>query len=171
MELLANITGQELRSYLVAAVGSLGLLWYYLCLLDLGLRPTAAGSQPSGFRQFQALSITTISVSLATYVGYVVGIPLASNGELAQSISQAVAPMATSPAAAASAVEAAVTEGSRKVTLLQWLSAAMYVVSLMLAVAFYAHKKDETEPAITGLAKSLLGFVAGIFSVGLNTGA
>jgi RimJ/RimL family protein N-acetyltransferase len=63
--------------------------------------------------------------------GQVVGIPLASNGELVQSTSQSVAPMATPPAAAAYTVEA----------------------------------------AITGLSKSLLGFVAGIFSAGLNTGA
>lgn len=149
MDWMTSITNAQLRSGLISAVGTIGLLWYYLCVIDLGVRPTSKGDTASGFRQFQALSVTTISVSLATYVGYVVGIPL--NGDAA-----------AAPLAAAGAAPLA------RVSMLQWLAAALYVISLVLAIWFYAQKKDATEPAITGLAKSLLGFVAGVFALSLN---
>lgn len=152
MDWMTSITNAQLRSGLISAVGTIGLLWYYLCVIDLGVRPTAKGDTASGFRQFQALSVTTISVSLATYVGYVVGIPL--NGDAGATALSAAAGVAGAPLA--------------RVTMLQWLAAALYVLSLVLAIWFYAQKKDATEPAITGLAKSLLGFVAGVFALSLN---
>jgi hypothetical protein len=151
MDWMTSITNAQLRSGLISAVGTIGLLWYYLCVIDLGLRPTPKGEASGGFRQFQALSVTTISVSLATYVGYVVGIPL--NG---------------ADSAAALSAAAAGTASLARVSMLQWLAAALYVMSLVLAIWFYAQKKDATEPAITGLAKSLLGFVAGVFALSLN---
>ncbi len=150
MDWMTSITNAQLRSGLISAVGTIGLLWYYLCVIDLGVRPTSRGDTAGGFRQFQALSVTTISVSLATYVGYVVGIPL--NGDAT------AAPLAAAAGAAPLA----------RVSMLQWLAAALYVMSLVLAIWFYAQKKDATEPAITGLAKSLLGFVAGVFALSLN---
>jgi hypothetical protein len=150
MDWMTSITNAQLRSGLISAVGTVGLLWYYLCVIDLGMRPTPKGDTASGFRQFQALSVTTISVSLATYVGYVMGIPL--NGDAGTA--------AVSAAAAASTLA--------RVSMLQWLAAALYVLSLVLAIWFYSQKKDATEPAITGLAKSLLGFVAGVFALSLN---
>ena len=149
MDFMSSLTNAQLRNMLIAAVGTIGLIWYYLCVIELGLRPTPRGTQAGGFRQFQSLSVTTISVSLATYVGYVVGTPL------------------NAPAVPASLVPAPV---ASSVSLLQWLAASMYVVSLILAVWFYSRKKDDTEPAITGLAKSLLGFVGGVFSLSLNIG-
>ena len=132
----------QLKRTLTVTSGSLGLLWYYVCLVDLGFCPTAAAQTATGFRQFQSLSITTISVSLATYVGSIIGLPQASSSG------------------------AGVAAG--KVENLQLWSAGMYVLSLIIAVGFYYWKKDETEPALTNLAKSLLGFVAGVFSVSLT---
>ncbi len=136
-----SITNAQLKDWLIFIAGVAGLAWYYLCLFDLGLHPTAANTQAGGYRQFQSLSVTTISVSLATYVGYVVGLPSSS---------------------------AAGSAGSGSVGQLQVASALLYVASLLVAVFFYARTKDQTEPAITGLAKSLLGFVAGVFSISLN---
>ncbi len=136
-----SITNAQLKDWLIFIAGVAGLAWYYLCLFDLGLHPTAANTQAGGYRQFQSLSVTTISVSLATYVGYVVGLPSS----------------ATSGSA-----------GNGSVGQLQVASALLYVASLLVAVFFYARTKDQTEPAITGLAKSLLGFVAGVFSISLN---
>lgn len=139
----SSITNAQLKDWLIVIAGLSGLVWYYLCLVDMGLHPTASGTQSGGYRQFQSLSVTTISVSLATYVGYIVGLPAPQPG----------------------------TAGSLAVSPLQVVSAAMYVVSLALAVFFYARTKDQTEPAVTGLAKSLLGFVAGVFSISLNVPA
>lgn len=138
----SSITNAQLKDWLIFIAGVAGLAWYYLCLFDLGLHPTAAGTQAGGYRQFQSLSVTTISVSLATYVGYVVGLPSSSS--------------------------AAGGAGNGSVGQLQVASALLYVASLLVAVFFYARTKDQTEPAITGLAKSLLGFVAGVFSISLN---
>lgn len=140
-----SITNAQLKDWLIFIAGVAGLAWYYLCLFDLGLHPTAANTQAGGYRQFQSLSVTTISVSLATYVGYVVGLP-------------------SSTAAAGGA-------GNGSVGQLQVASALLYVASLLVAVFFYARTKDQTEPAITGLAKSLLGFVAGVYSISLNVPA
>lgn len=136
-----SITNAQLKDWLIFIAGVAGLAWYYLCLFDLGLHPTAANTQAGGYRQFQSLSVTTISVSLATYVGYVVGLPSSSTAGSA---------------------------GNGSVGQLQVASALLYVASLLVAVFFYARTKDQTEPAITGLAKSLLGFVAGVFSISLN---
>ena len=174
MNFVSSFGPAEFRNLLIAAVGIIGLTWYYLCVIDLGMRPTNVGDQASGFRQFQALSITTISVSLATYVGYVVGIPLqAVAAPDAIPILGAIADAASasaSSASAASGITKAILSNAKpgRVSLLQWLAAALYVVSLVLAVWFYSKTKDGTEPAITGLAKSLLGFVAGVFSLSLN---
>jgi hypothetical protein len=175
MNLVSNLGPEEFRNILIVAVGMLGLTWYYLCVIDLGMRPTPAGTQASGFRQFEALSITTISVSLATFVGYVVGIPLqgiaaAPEAAAVASAGADAASAAASAASAAAGIAKTILSNSKpgRVTLLQWLAAVLYVISLILAVWFYSRTKDETEPAITGLAKSLLGFVAGVFSLSLN---
>jgi hypothetical protein len=153
MEILTSISNAQLKDWLIVCVGSMGLLWYYLCIADLGFRPTQKDQTPTGFRQFQSLSVTTISVSLATYVGYVIGLPTASD-------------IAAKAVAAGSSATAIASTGT--VSNLQAGSAMLYVLSLVTAVYFYYKKKDETEPAITGLAKSLLGFFAGVFSVALT---
>lgn len=140
-----SITNAQLKDWLIFIAGVTGLSWYYLCLWDMGRHPTPTGTQAGGFRQFQSLSVTTISVSLATYVGFVVGL--------------------TPPDSAAAGGAAVV---SSSASYLQVASALLYVASLALAVYFYSQSKDQTEPALAGLAKSLLGFVAGVFSISLN---
>ncbi len=168
---LSSITNLELRSGLIVSAGAIGLLWYYICLCDMGFHPTPQGQTATGFRQFQSLSITTISVSLATYVGYAIGLPsVQSVTDNANKIADAAvaAVPAASAASAAQAAASAVSASIPTVSALQVGSAAMYVVSLLVAVGFYWKSKDETEPAVTGLAKSLLGFVAGVFSIALN---
>jgi hypothetical protein len=170
MELLSSITNAQLKDWLIFIAGAVGLLWYYLCIVDMGSRPTPQGSQAPGFRQFQSLSVTTISVSLATYVGYVVGLPTQAAATVKSAAASAVA-SATPTEPAASAASVILASATATVNNLQLASAAMYVISLLLAVYFYWRTKDSTEPAITGLAKSLLGFVAGVFSISLNAPA
>ena len=166
MDWLTDLTGPQFKGLLASASGCVGLLWYYACLIDLGRRPTPAGTQSTGFRQFQSLSITTISTSLATYVGYVVGFPAKSEG--VKNAANVVAALPVEAAASAASAVSAAGAASLQVAPLQAASAALYVGSLVLAVWFYYQKQDATEPAITGLAKSVLGFVAGVFSVSLN---
>ena len=200
--LTTNLSARDFKDILIAVIAMIGLVWYYCSLIDMGLRPTAAGAVATGFREFQALSVTTISVSLATYVGFVIGIPLQAQPTDALkdkppiAVTHSVASVAppavlTKTAPPASAADNGVATADKpndslptpqagtstsnkdrppepKVTWLQWSSAALYVCSLVLAVFFYSRTKGTTEPAITGLAKSLLGFVAGVLSVGLN---
>jgi hypothetical protein len=200
VSLATNISPDAFKKILIASVGTIGLVWYYVCVFDVGLRPTPSGTTPTGYREFQALSITTISISLATYVGYVIGIPLQSQapkdkpavvspqgggatatkgaavkpGDTAAGSAESASTPPAQPKEAAASLQPGTTPTDTKkpadgnVSLLQWLSAVLYVISLVLAVCFYAKHKGATEPAITGLAKSLLGFVAGVLSVGLN---
>jgi hypothetical protein len=170
MELLGSITNAQLKDWLIFIAGSVGLLWYYLCIVDMGSHPTPKDQQAPGFRQFQSLSVTTISVSLATYVGYVVGLPSLSSNTAKTAAANATAAAASAGTfmPAASSPLAPMISVAGTVNNLQLASAAMYVISLLLAVYFYWKTKDNTEPAVTGLARSLLGFVAGVFSISLN---
>jgi len=61
------------RDLLILVLGIVGIVWYYVCLLRIGWKPPAAGAA-SGFEQFMTLSITTIAVSLATFVGMFLGL-------------------------------------------------------------------------------------------------
>lgn len=172
MEILTSLTSAQLKDWVIFVAGCAGLAWYYLCLFDLGLQPTAGGQQPGGFRQFQSLSLTTIGVSLATYVGYVVGLP-SHAGSVAKASAAATSAVAAAavPASSASAVAAGVAAATTTVSPLQTVSAGLYLLSLLIAVGLYWRAKDATEPAVTGLARSLLGFVAGVFSISLNGGS
>ena len=157
----------EIQTILIRAIAIVGLSWYYICVIQLGLKPTPKDTTPNGFRQFQALSVTTISVSLATFVGFVIG--LKGTEHIPSSSTNLSA-----AGSAASAASASMTETAAKVASsasfgdLQWWSAGLYVLSLVLALWFYSRTQDSTEPAITGLAKSLLGFVAGVLSIALS---
>lgn len=157
----------EMQTILIRVIAVVGLAWYYVCVFHLGLKPTPKDQQPNGFRQFQALTVTTISVSLSTFVGFVIGI---KGTEHVPQFS--VAPVETSPAASDASGSGAgpltAIANSASFVDLQWWSAGLYVLSLVLALFFYYRTQDNTEPAITGLAKSLLGFVAGVLSITLN---
>ena len=154
----------SMQELLIRAIAVVGLAWYFICLLHLGLKPTAQGTQANGFRQFQALSLTTISVSLATFVGFVIGL---KGKEHIPSSSAVTTPTAGSGAPSDAGILTKIADAASFADL-QWWSAALYVLSLVLALWFYYRTQDTTEPAITGLAKSLLGFVAGVLSITLS---
>ena len=50
--------------------GSIGIIWYVVCILLLGFRPIPPNR---AFYEFMQLSITTIGNALATFVGMVLG--------------------------------------------------------------------------------------------------
>jgi hypothetical protein len=145
----------SLSQTLVIVLGGVGITWYYFCLLSVGLRPTSPGRAPTSFREFESLSIATISVSFATFVGGLLG----SKGAAAQAAGQPV-----------DDAQFAV-DGLGRLAL--WLSvdnlqvacAVVYILSLLIAAFFWRKQRDAADPAITNLARSLLGFIAGAFAV------
>jgi hypothetical protein len=67
-----------LQDALTIGLGVTGLSWYYVCLFGVGWKPPATGAASNAFRQFMSLSLTTIGVSLATFVGMLLGVRGAS---------------------------------------------------------------------------------------------
>ena len=160
----------SMQELLIRAIAIVGLAWYFVCLFHLGLRPTPAGTQANGFRQFQALSVTTISVSLATFVGFVIGLKGKEHIPSSPAQTAPAGGAATNGGANPPSDSGVLTKIADAASFadLQWWSAALYVLSLVLALWLYYRTQDTTEPAITGLAKSLLGFVAGVLSITLS---
>ncbi len=152
--------GISINDALVFLLGAVGLVWYYLCLFSVGLKPS--GEQPSNFRQFETLSITTISVSLATFVGSLLGLKTAATQVIEDNSQALQAP----PPVAVSIFKQFTSNLS--VSDLQWACAGLYVLSLLLAIAFWARGRDKTDPAISNLGKSLLGLVGGALAIALK---
>jgi hypothetical protein len=166
-----------LQNILVVVIGTTGLVWYYICLIGLGRAPLGAGATIPTFRQFMSLSLTTIGVSLATFVGMLLGVR--SVEESTAQVAQMAATAAESAQQAQVGVAAAaeLIRGANELqqvaqaaltTQLQWWAAGLYVVSLLLALAFWWRGGDNTDPAISNLGKSLLGLVGGALSIALN---
>lgn len=158
-----------LRDVIVFCVGTLGIAWYYICILVIGAKPLAGKAPGSSFRQFMSLSITTISVSLATYVGMILGLRSVSD-EIQKGVARANA-MAGAATAAATAAAAPLREAAQVANpnALQWGAAILYILSLVLALVLWWRGGDDTDPAISKLGQSLLGLIGGALSVLLNT--
>lgn len=172
------------KQLLVYAIVGLGLLWYLFSLVQLHLsQPLAAGQAPDTYRVFQRFSVATISVALATYVGWIVGIKSSDDVTAFLPIQSAYA---QAPAPASQASDSAsiaspkqevkkppVPKGPAPTNLsgAQTAAASVYVLSLVLALVFYAFRRDQTDSEITNLAKSLIGFFVGALSVVFSQGA
>jgi hypothetical protein len=151
-----------LLEVVVLIVGSAGLIWYYVSLFSLGLKPLDVGQTADGFRQFMSLSLTSIAVTLSTFVGMLLGVRTVSNviKEEAQAASGAAA-QAVTPQVQQLASGALTTD-------IQWWAAAVYVLSILIALYFWYRNGDKTDPAVSNLGKSLLGLVAGALAIALN---
>jgi hypothetical protein len=153
METFKNMPLVEL---LILILGVVGLLWYYVCLVSVGLKPNPAGGPVGAYRQFESLSITTISVSLATFIGSLLG------------TTQAAHQLESQPQVPTPSPVSGVVQSTLRASDLQWACAGFYVISLALAIFFWHREKDRTDPAISTLAKSLLGVVGGALSIALK---
>lgn len=147
-------------------IGIVGLIWYFVCLIVVGGQFCTDPSR-AGFRDFMSLSLTTIGVALATFVGVLLGFRVVSNE--VRGVSNQVQSAENQPAQLALGVTklnsiVTNTAGSG----VQWSVAILYVASLLLAICFWWWKGDGSDPAIINLAKSLLGLVGGALSVLLN---
>jgi len=148
-----------LQAALTLAFGIAGLSWYYVSLFGIGWTPPAAGSPVSAFRQFMSLSVTTIGVSLATFVGMLLGV---------RSVSESVQQSAPVAAALDASPQLNWLVQGTWITSLQWWAAGLYVLSLLIAIWLWRRGGDATDPAVSNLAKSLLGLIGGALSIALN---
>jgi hypothetical protein len=160
----------SMQSILVFFLGVVGLVWYYTCLISIGYWPLEPGETADAFRQFMSLSVTTIAVSLATFVGMLLGIRGVS--ENARKGVKALRGVGEAHAVAAQLSQASpilqgLLEGSLT-TRLQWSAAGLYVLSLLIALGLWWHGGDATDPAVSNLAKSILGLIGGALSIVLN---
>jgi drug/metabolite transporter (DMT)-like permease len=171
----------SLQKALLVGFGVLGIVWYYVCLFNVGQNP---GQPETTFRTFMSLSITTISVSLATFVGLILGLQTVSeqykqrasalteaHGEIAQVAADASTAANRGPVIADMAERANQLEGVAQRTVpsyMQWGAALMYLLSLIIAMYFWWKNPDNADPAIANLAKSILGLIGGSLSVLLN---
>jgi len=160
MNLFKAVYNYGLKNSVVVAFGVIGLSWYYVSLFALGSGwPFAPKSNE--LREFMSLSVTTISVSLATFVGMLLGYTRVSDEAQRE---------------AKDTVD--VDRKSRLVrfaednsgTILQWISVILYAASLVLAIFFWQTESNDkkTDPAIVNLGKSLLGVIGGSLAVILN---
>ncbi len=171
------------REIVLVLMGGLALGWYFFCLIRIGRNPNPNPLYDQ--RNFEETSVTTISTTLATIVGLVLGLQIVSQDAIATqdsasnlepqiaAIEKAVpdtatdrSRVATDNAADVNAKLAAIIEATRP-SLFQWVAFGLYIVSLMLAVYFWYKPpagQASASPVITSLAKSLLGVFAGALS-------
>ena len=146
-----------LNNALVLIIGVVAIIWYYICLIGIGIHPLPIGTPADAFRQFMSLSLTSLGASMATFIGMLLGIRSISG-----TVRTEVAATSTDTPNLKQLAAGAFT------TSLQWWAAALYVVSLLVALWFWYHTGDLTDPAISNLGKSLLGLFGGALSIALN---
>jgi hypothetical protein len=125
----------------IALIGLIAIVWYCFCICAIGFNWTQALGTGLEFRQFMSLSISTLSGTLATFVGMVFGVHAIKNIQKVEVPSQ--------------------------LTTLQWLAAIVYVASLIVALLAWRITAN-VDPVIIALGKSFLGLIGGVLAVGLN---
>jgi hypothetical protein len=134
---------------LLTIIGFVAIAWYYICIIYVGFWDPAPEDDSGGFRHFMTLSISTLSGTMATFVGMLLGLKaVAAEGSAAEAIKQ------TAP-----------------LTNLQMAAAIAYVVSLIGALIAWAIHKEGADPSIVALGKSFLGLIGGVLAIGLNVAA
>jgi hypothetical protein len=156
---LSALPDWNLQQWLVFVLGTVGIIWYYICLFGIGWNPP--DPRPNAFRDFMSLSLTTIAVSLATFVGALLGLKTV--------VQKTVAAQAAATITAPGVAKAF--EHLEMTTTLQWIAASLYVVSLLLAIIMWRRNGNATDPAVSNLAKSLLGLIAGALSITFSIGS
>jgi hypothetical protein len=160
---IASIIGPNAtpRDKLLFAIGTTAILWYFLSitciafnLIPLPAKGTEGTTSGMELRQFMSFSVTTISGTLATYLGMVLG--------FGQKAGQpAAAPVPGAPPAAPII----------QISNLQKVAAWAYFFSLIYALALWGFAPD-TQPkvdiVITTLGQSILGLFGGALAVILN---
>jgi hypothetical protein len=139
------------RDKLLIAIGALAISWYFVCIVCAGCTDVDGDAISKDMRQFMSVSITTISGTLATYIGMLLGFgsALRRGGGDAQPSEQAAA--------------------VPQITRMQAVAAVAYVVSLVVALGIWlATDEKNLDPAVINLGRSILGLFGGVLAVILN---
>jgi hypothetical protein len=156
-----------LRDMTLLVFGAVGVIWYYVCLIVIGAKLLDGAPQATNFREFMSVSITTIGVSLATFVGMLLGLRAVAE-EVRAGVGRLQSSKGIDAGASAEVVRLNEFSNSAAGSTLQWLAALLYIASLLIAIYFWYRHGNSTDPAITNLAKSLLGLIGGALSIVLN---
>lgn len=138
-------------SVLISFIGASAILWYFICIYYLGfLHPQPDANVDETFRQFMATSISTISGTLATFVGMILGVKSAASDPTANPTARLLH------------------QKSSPISWLQGIAAIAYVASLLIALLAWWKSFPSPDPTIVALGKSLLGLIGGVLAVILN---
>lgn len=151
----------SLRDKLLTTIGTLAIFWYFASILLVGMSdlPGKDGADKDfltpAARQFMTVSITTISGTLATYLGLVLGF-----AQVREQQREGAPPPPPGPALANVAPE---------ITRLQAVAAWAYVLSLVVALLLWlCRQEDRVDPVIINQGRSILGLFGGVLAVILN---
>lgn len=155
-----------LRDKLLAVIGTLAILWYFVAIFCVGSWKDAEGEaakrtglRSAEMRQFMVISITTISGTLATYLGLILGITQVRDAQLRASGERGRQAGATD-------------DGPPQVSKLQVVAAWAYVASVVVALLLWAVRSEgEVDAVIVNLGRSCLGLFGGVLAVILNLDA
>lgn len=139
---------------LIKGVGLLAFIWYYVSLLYVGFGAHAPGETDS-LREYMAVSITTISSTLATFIGMAFGFQ--------QVKSKAKAQQRTPDHA-----ETAALNNLMPLSAWQTAAALAYIASLVFALVIWWWLGEKCDPVIQNVGRSFLGIVGGLLAVVLN---
>jgi hypothetical protein len=145
-----NFTALTNADAFVLTIGVVAILVYFGAIFYAGYEGIrGSGQQPVVVPEFISLTITTVSGTLATFLGMALGFKQASGA-----------------AKQASSEFAKLLELSWPQTIAAWV----YILSLLLALGFWASSRfsNTTAPIIQNLAKSILGLFGGALAVVLN---
>jgi hypothetical protein len=157
------------QQWFLVVISSIAMVWYYICIVSVGSNPPAElGVGGTQFRQFMTVSITTISVTLATFVGMLLGFQYV-HSDINAGVNQVKEAAGAGVAGGLPRLQTVAQTVSPN--LLQFVAGVAYVLSLVLAVYYWWSYQDRTDPAISNLAQSLLGLFGGALAVFLNTSA
>src|SRR5258708_17768540 len=107
------------RDKLLIVIGALAISWYFVCIVYVGCTDVNGDAISKDMRQFMSVSITTISGTLATYLGMLLGFGSALRRDRA----------GEQPSEQAGAVP--------QISRMQAVTAVAYVVSLVVAVGIW----------------------------------
>jgi hypothetical protein len=143
-----------LRDVLLVIIGTIAVGWYFVSIIYLAFGHVRKPDEVDGrflmskeTSDFMALSVTTISGTLATYLGLVIGFrqletTQASNTALPESAS---------------------------ISWLQAIAAYAYIASLLLALYLFVQDSNGSlHQTVKNLAISTLGILGGVMAVILN---
>lgn len=141
----------KFRDKLLIVIGALAISWYFVCIVYAGCTDVNGDAISKDMRQFMSVSITTISGTLATYLGMLLGF-----GSAVRRGRDGEQPSEQAPAVP-------------QISRMQAVAAVAYVLSLVVALGIWlATDETKLDSAVLNLGRSILGLFGGVLAVILN---